>query len=361
MPAAVMNVLLLVVDLALARRPGARGSVCSRSSRVIVVCGDGVGVLGHHFGSLFEAVPVDAADRRARAAATQTTSTMRYGEPRPASRWPTASHSVWISRRRPSSRIDRPRPSSDGAGRAHPEPPAGALERAERLLLGVGLDEVDDVGDRRRVVVGVALGAVRGRRHGGGSITLRCRPSRPCIGSAEPEAEHRLDVVEALGEQVEALGRRRGAQQAVAVGRAERRQRGEVVRRDERVVADTASRSTSAGTSPSCGGERRAPRRSRAVSSATRAGEPGGVGVVVRPVVDVGQRVRVVGQPGVDADPPGADGDDGVAAVVERARPGPSGRRRRRRPAGRRRRPRCPARSASRRTRGRRCRRRGSR
>ena len=51
---------------------------CSRSSRVIVVCG-GCGAAWPSLRFLVEAVPVDAADRQARMQPTPSTSTMRYG------------------------------------------------------------------------------------------------------------------------------------------------------------------------------------------------------------------------------------------------------------------------------------------
>ncbi len=52
--------------------------------------------------------------------------------------------------------------------------------------------------------------------------------------------------------------------------------------------------------------------------AATSTARPACIGVDIGPVVDVGDRIRIVGQPCVDPDAPSPDGDEGVAVLVDR-------------------------------------------
>ena len=301
MPPAVMNVFLLVVDLA------AHAVLQRLEASLEVVAGDR-GLSGR-CGSAWPSLRSPCCrlsrlmrliDQHDEQDGDDEHDDVRH--PRPAARRD-RSHSVWISRSSPSSTIDQPRPSSSGAGDAHRQPAAGALERAERLLLGVGLDEIDDVAeiDDRVVVGGARWRTVCGPSSG--TVLSRRRPR-----ASRSEAQHRLDVVEALGEQARrSAGRRARAAGSGRRGRSAPARRGG--RRRERVVGRR--RRGRVGAAPRRARRRRRARRAEPRPSARRRGRRARRRRrrVVGPVVDVGERVRVVGEPGVDTDPPRADGD----------------------------------------------------
>ena len=156
----------------------------------------------------------------------------------------------------PEQHDDRPEPEQERPGRAEPQPLPGALERIDGLLLGVRLDQVDDVadGDCRRVE------RPRPRRDPVDRSSSRApylsrRRSRPIgrLRSGGTAAWPRRR--RAPPEIIEPLRRRDAPQQAVPVGRTDRRQAGEVVRRQQRVVADLRARRHLGAASPGAHGQ----------------------------------------------------------------------------------------------------------
>ena len=110
------------------------------------------------------------------------------GHPRPRARSPTTSTRTGCSRSRPEQQQREPERRGAARRPRHRRSTAGALERLDRLLEGVRLDELDDPGDR--VGVGRAIVAARASsasgRHPGGS-----RPRPPRLQSGAPPRRKR--------------------------------------------------------------------------------------------------------------------------------------------------------------------------
>lgn len=131
----------------------------------------------------------------------------------------------------------------------------------------------------------------------------------------QPILQENLHVIEHLIE-LSKPGQRPGStQQAVAIGFADRGETDQVVARGEDVVADLlrwiadgiAEFASQRTGSTSTLGDRRQER--------CCLGSVGGR--IVRPLVDIGERVRVIGQPGIHPDASGSYGNHGVPPVAD--------------------------------------------
>ena len=134
--------------------------------------------------------------------------------------------------------------------------------------------------------------------------------------AAESEAHDGLDVVENLVEDAESLRGPLGGEESVAIGGADGGQRRQVVGGDERVVGDLGLGRVDVDLA-GLGGEHEH-RPHAAVRGGHLDGQVRWIGIDVGEVVDVGERIRVVRQPGVDLDPAGSDGHERVPFAVER-------------------------------------------
>ena len=312
---------LLVVDAPWMSPCRAR-SLFSRSWGVILV----VCIAGHRSGSYFGSLlRVDFLIRRSvtTSSPTATSRVIRYAnhDSEPLDDRPTRSRRGAAPRGAGSpgrARGRTPRPRRSRAS-------ARALERIDRLLLGVRPDELDDFADRG--VVGLLSATMQGTLmvghgsrfyHESRNFNMASTSSRISSSAAVARSGRSAATVctdrpvrsgpAPRGGTWRAPGRRRPPSSAASIGSS---------------VSWAAS--TSAARTRSW-----APRRRRRSPVAS---------VLVRPVVDLRDRVGVVGQPLGDPDPPCPHRDERVSAARRAVRPAAPWRRFRPLPARRRRRP----------------------